>query len=116
MSDAEGTVELWGFHGDDIEAVREEVERALGVTMRLHESESIGPYFHGRLAEPEADLTLRPNLDPDADEDTDPDEALAEPDFPDHGVLLYVEHPAEAVPATGKLAALGAFGELLAVE
>ena len=37
------TVELWGFLSDDVEAAREQAERLLGVSVRLHESESIGP-------------------------------------------------------------------------
>ena len=114
MSEA---VELWGFLTDDVEGVREEVERLLGVTFRLHESASIGPYYFAELEEPESDLTLRPNLDAGFDEDlNDPDDAYAEPDFPDFGVLLYVEHRSEGEPGSGRLAALGDSAQLLVVE
>ena len=62
----------------------------------LHESATIGPYYFAPLGEPEADLILRPNLDAGVDEETDdPDDACAEPDFPDFGVLLYVERKTE---------------------
>src|SRR5512146_1685761 len=114
MSEA---VELWGFLTDDVEGVREEVERLLGVTFRLHESASIGPYYFAELEEPESDLTLRPNLDAGFDEDlNDPDDAYAEPDFPDFGVLLYVEHRSGGKPGSGRLAALGDSAQLLVVE
>ena len=111
------TVELWGFLSDDVEAAREEAERLLGVTFRLHESESIGPYYFAELDEPESELILRPNLDPDFDEDSgDPDDAFAEPDFPDFGVLLYVERKSEGEAGGGRLAALAGAAQLLLVE
>ncbi|MCL4806438.1 MAG: hypothetical protein KJ062_01370 [Thermoanaerobaculia bacterium] len=114
MSDA---VELWGFLSEDVETVREEVERLLGVTFRLHESASIGPYYFAELDEPEADLILRPNLDAGFDEDVDdPDDVFAEPDFPDFGVLLYVERKTSGKPGSGRLASLGASAQLLLVE
>lgn len=114
---SEAPVELWGFHSDDVEGVREEIERLLGVTFGLHESETIGPYYFAPLDDPEADLILRPNLDVDFDEEVDdPDDAYAEPDFPDHGVLLYVERKTAGKPAGGRLAALEASGQLLLVE
>ena len=114
MSEA---VELWGFLTDDVEAVREEAERLLGVTFRLHESESIGPYYFAELDEPEAELILRPNLDAGFDEDVDdPDDVYAEPDFPDFGVLLYVERRSEGTPGGGRLAELGGSAQLLLVE
>ena len=111
------TVELWGFLSDDVEAAREQAERLLGVSFRLHESESIGPYYFAELDEPESELTLRPNLNADFDEDADdPDDAYAEPDFPDFGVLLYVERKSEGKPGGGRLAALGEVAQLLVVE
>ena len=114
---SEPSVELWGFPTEDVEGVREEVERLLGVVFTLHESQTIGPYYFAPLDEPEAELILRPNLDADFDEETDdPDEAYAEPDFPEFGVLLYVERKAEGRPAGGKLAELEASGQLLLVE
>lgn len=114
---SEASVELWGFHSDDVERVREDVEQLLGVTFRLHESASIGPYYFAPLDEPESDLILRPNLDAGFDEDVDdPDDAFAEPDFPDFGVLLYVERKTEGKPGGGKLSALGATAQLLLVE
>lgn len=115
MSDP--AVELWGFLSDDVERVREETERLLGVAFRLHESASIGPYYFAELDEPPSDLILRPNLDAGFDEETDdPDEALAEPDFPDFGVLLYVERKTEGKPGSGRLASLGESAQLLALE
>jgi len=114
MSEA---VELWGFLSEDVESVREQVERLLGVAFRLHESASIGPYYFAELDEPEAELTLRPNLDAAFDEDADdPDDAYAEPDFPDFGVLLYVERGSGGKPGGGRLAALGGSAQLLLVE
>ncbi len=114
---SEAAVELWGFLSDDVEGVREEVERLLGVTFRMHESASIGPYYFADLDDPESDLILRPNLDAGFDEDVDdPDDAFAEPDFPDFGVLLYVERRSEGKPGGGRLAALGASAQLLLVE
>ena len=111
------SVELWGFLTDDVESVREEAERLLGVTFRLLESASIGPYYFAELDDPESELTLRPNLDAGFDEDVDdPDDAYAEPDFPEYGVLLYVERKAEGKPGGGKLAGLGATAQLLLVE
>ena len=68
---SEPVVELWGFLLEDVENVREDVERLLGVTFRLHESESIGPYYFAELDDPESELILRPNLDAGFDEDTD---------------------------------------------
>lgn len=113
----EPSVELWGFPTEDVEGVREEVERLLGVAFELHESETIGPYYFAPLADPEADLILRPNLDVDFDEEVgDPDEAYAEPDFPEYGVLLYVERKTEGRPGSGKLAGLESSAQLLLVE
>jgi hypothetical protein len=114
---SEPAVELWGFLLEDVENVREDVERLLGVTFRLHESESIGPYYFAELDDPESDLILRPNLDAGFDEDTDdPDDAFVEPDFPDFGVLLYVERKSGGKPGSGRLAALGETAQLLLVE
>lgn len=114
---SEPAVELWGFLTDDVESAREDAERLLGVTFRLHESASIGPYYFAELGEPESDLILRPNLDAGFDEDRDdPDDAFAEPDFPDFGVLLYVERRSAGKPGGGKLAALGKAAQLLLVE
>jgi len=109
-------VELWGFRGDDVEAARELLERMLQVEMTLFESETIGPYFFARFCEPHAELTLRPNFDPDWDGDPEDDEALAEPDFPDFGVLLYVDWNTEGHSCRERLQALGADAELLLVE
>ena len=115
MSD--GPVELWGFLSEDVEAVREELERILAVSFELHESATIGPYYFAPLEEPESDLILRPNLDAGFDEETDdPDDAYAEPDFPEYGVLLYVERKTEGKPGGGKLSGLGATAQLLLVE
>ncbi len=114
---SEPSVELWGFPTEDVEGVREEVERLLGVAFALHESETIGPYYFAPLDDPEADLILRPNFAADFDEEVDdPDEAYAEPDFPEFGVLLYVERKTEGRPGAGRLAGLEASAQLLLVE
>ena len=110
-------VELWGFHTDDVEAVRERLERALGVSFALHESDTIGPYYFAPYCDEHADLTLRPNVDAAWDEDDgDPDDAYAEPDFPDYGVLLYADWRTAAHGCREKLRALGAEAQLLLVE
>lgn len=109
-------VELFGFVTDDVEGVRESVEAALGVRFTLFESAQIGPYFYAPLCEPHAGLTLRPNLDPSADEDADEEDALAEPDFPDFGVLLYVEWRTSNHSCRQKTQALGPDAQLLMVE
>lgn len=114
---AEPVVELWGFPDADIEAVRAVVERTLGLEMTLHESESIGPYYHASLCAPHADLTLRPNLDASFDPETDdPDESLEEPDFPDFGCLLYVEWTTPGHTCRQAVDALGSEAQLLLVE
>lgn len=115
MDDQE--IQLWGFHTGDVEHVRAAVERALGVTFTLHESESIGPYYFAPFCEPHADLTLRPNLDPAFDADTDDeDEQFAEPDFPDYGVVLYVDWRSTSHTCRGRFQAMGPEGQLLLVE
>lgn len=114
---AEPFVELWGFPDPDIEAVRAVVERTLGVTMELHESASIGPYYHASLCGAHADLVLRPNLDASFDPETDdPDESLEEPDFPDFGSLLYVEWATPGHTCRQSVDALGAEAQMLIVE
>ncbi|HKC23887.1 MAG TPA: hypothetical protein VKF32_04050 [Thermoanaerobaculia bacterium] len=114
----EEEVELWGFHAGDVEGVRAVVERSLGVTFELLESESIGPYYFASLCAPHAELTLRPNLDAAFDEDSgeDPDDALAEPDFPDYGVLLYIDWHTRGHACREKAQGLGAEAQLLLVE
>jgi len=116
MADEE--LELWGFHTDDVEGVRELLERALEVRFQLVESESIGPYYYAPLCAPHAELTLRPNMDPayDEDDDVDPDDALAEPDFPDHRVLLYVDWKTSSHDCRAKVRGLGGDAQLLLVE
>ena len=116
MSDA-GTVEVYGFQTDDLEEVRAAVEAALGVTFQPFESQTAGDYYFTPFCPPHGELTLRGNLDPAFDPDTDDrDEAFAEPDFPDHGVLLYAEWTTTGHACHGKLQALGPDAELLAVE
>mgnify|MGYP000983769352 CR=1 FL=1 len=75
---SEPSVELWGFPTEDVEGVREEVERLLGVVFALHESETIGPYYFAPLDEPESELILRPNLGADFDEEADDLESAAD--------------------------------------
>ena len=114
----EEEVELWGFHAGDVEGVRAIVERSLGVTFELLESASIGPYYFAAFCAPHAELTLRPNLDAAFDEDSgeDPDDALAEPDFPDYGVLLYIDWHTREHACREKAQGLGAEAQLLLVE
>ena len=111
-------VELWGFPEEDVERVRELVEKALDVRFALHESESIGPYYFAELCAPHAELTLRPNLDPGFDEAdaADPEDALVEPDFPDFGVLLYVDWHTAAHDCRERVRRLGSDAQLLLVE
>ena len=111
-------VELWGFYTDDVDSARAMVERALGIVMELHESDTIGPYYFAAFCAPHAELTLRPNLDPDVDEDEieEPEDALAEPDFPDHGVLLYVDWHTDAHECRERFRALASDAQLLLVE
>lgn len=112
-----GTLELWGFHGQDVDRVRRLLEQALDVAFTLHESDTIGPYFFAPLCGSHAELTLRANLDADFDEETDdPDESLAEPDFPDFGVLLYVDWTTTAHDCRARFGALGDEAQLLTVE
>jgi hypothetical protein len=114
---AEEELELWGFHSDDVESVRELLEGALEVRFAMHESDTIGPYYFSLYCEPHADLTLRPNVDAAYDEDTDdPDSAYAEPDFPEYGVLLYVDWRTRAHACREKLKKLGPEAQLLLVE
>lgn len=114
---AEPVVELWGFLDPDVESVRRVVERALGLEMTLHESESIGPYYHASLCASHAELALRPNLDAAFDPETDdPEESLEEPDFPDFGCLLYVEWTTPGHSCRQSVDALGAEAQLLIVE
>ena len=114
---SEPRIELWGFHTNDVDDVRQALEHALSVTFALHESESIGPYYFAPFCEPHADLTLRPNLDPAFDPDTDDeDEGLAEPDFPDFGVLLYVDWRSTSHTCLERFQAIGPEGQLLLVE
>ena len=109
-------VELYGFVTDDVEGVRGQVEAALGVTFSLHESAQIGPYYFAPFCSPHAELTLRPNLDASADEDADEEDALAEPDFPDFGVLLYVEWKTTGHSCRARVKKLEPDAQLLLVE
>ena len=109
-------VELYGFLSGDIEEVREQVEGALGVRFTLFESSEIGPYYFAPLCAPHAELTLRPNLDASAEEDADEEDALAEPDFPDFGVLLYVEWKTTGHSCRARVKKLEPDAQLLLVE
>lgn len=114
---ADPQIEIWGFHTEDVESVRQLVERTLGVSLTLHESETIGPYYFTPFCESHAELTLRPNLDPAFDPDTDDeDEEFAEPDFPDYGVVLYAEWHVPSHTCRERFQTLGGEGQLLLVE
>lgn len=76
------TYDLYGFARDDLDAIRESVEDALGIRFAPHESSFIGDYY---LYEHDGEcFTLRPNIDPI---DNEPFER----DFPTIGSLLFVE-------------------------
>ncbi len=77
------TYDLYGFTHNDLEGARILVERALGIRFVPHESSFIGDYYLFETAGEES-FKLRSNVDP---LDGEP----AELDFPDIGVLLYVD-------------------------
>jgi len=85
------TCDLYGFGNDDLEAAKLAVEQALGIRLTAHESLYFaGNYYRlGRLGEEH--FILRRNIDPF---DGEP----AELEFPEVGILLYVnetERPRE---------------------
>ena len=110
-------VEVYGFETDDIEEVRAAIEEALGLVFDVFDSASIGGYYFAPFCEPHAELTLRFNREPEPEGGWDSGEdGLAEPEFPSHGVLLYVEWRRTDHGCRRQIAAVTNYGELLAVE
>jgi hypothetical protein len=110
-------VELYGFPTEDIEEVREKLESVFGVVFDRYASMLAGGYYFTELCAGHAALTLRENTGITEDEETgEEEEGLAEPDFPDSGVILYVEWRTTAHSCREKIKALAGIAELLAVE
>lgn len=80
---------LFGAAAQELDAARAAVENALGAVMEMHESEYRGgDYF---LLEKEgAKLVLQTNF-------TEDDGEVTEAEYPDAGVLLYVDGESSAV-------------------
>ncbi|HEX7579237.1 MAG TPA: hypothetical protein VF580_04495 [Thermoanaerobaculia bacterium] len=110
-------VELYGFPTEDVEEVREKLESLFGVVFDRYASQLAGGYYFTELCAGHAALTLRENYGITEDEETgEEEEGLAEPDFPDSGVLLYVEWRTTTHSCREKVKALAGIAELLAVE
>ena len=77
------TYDLYGFRHWDLEAARVAVEHALNIRLIPHYSSYIGDYYRLDTIGEES-FELRKNIDP---LDNEP----AEQEFPEIGVLLYVE-------------------------
>jgi len=75
------TYDLYGIQLNDLEHARAAIESALKVEMVLHDSLYLGEYYLGRMGE--AEVQIRRNLDP-------LDGELSEREFPNMGILLYV--------------------------
>ncbi len=81
---------VYGVKNSNIEYVRNQVEKALGVQFELHESLYYGgDYYRYQGAYPEK-IVIRKNLDLI---DNEP----AELDFRDYEVLLYIENAGDSV-------------------
>lgn len=78
------TNQLYGLHVRDLEMARIMVEERLGVELVPHESLYFGGEYYRTGATEGEHYILRKNLDM---LDNEP----AEPEFPDVGILLYVE-------------------------
>ena len=110
-------VELYGFPTEDVEEVRLKLESLLGVAFDRYASMMAGGYYFTELCPGHAALTLRENYGVTEDEETgEEEEGLAEPDFPDSGVILYVEWHTTAHSCRDKAKSLAGVAELLAVE
>jgi hypothetical protein len=110
-------VELYGFTTEDVEEVREKLESLLGVVFDRYVSMLAGGYYFTELCARHAALTLRENYGVTEDEETgEEEEGLAEPEFPESGVILYVEWRTTAHSCREKVKALAGIAELLAVE
>jgi hypothetical protein len=110
-------VELYGFHTEDVEEVREALESLFGVVFDRYASMFAGGYYFTELCTGHAALTLRENYGITEDEETgEEEEGLVEPEFPESGVILYVEWQTTAHSCREKGKALSGIGELLAEE
>jgi hypothetical protein len=113
----EEVVELYGFPTEDIEAIRMQVEALFGVAFDRYVSPAAGGYYFTEFCSGHAELTLRENTGIFENEETGEDEeGMVEPDFPDAGVLLYVEWKDSSHGCRARGRGLEEFGELLAVE
>lgn len=72
----------YGFGKDDLELVRAEVQRMLGVCFEEHESSYLGQYYLAKTEQGET-LQLMANFNPVEQE-------LNEPEFPDMPVLVHI--------------------------
>jgi len=78
------TDDLYGFKHDNLEAARIAVEQALGIRLVAHESLYLGGDYYRLGSMREEHFILRRNIDL---LDNEP----AELEFPEAGILLYVE-------------------------
>ena len=80
--------DLYGTHAPDLEAAKEGVEKALGCTFELHESDYIGVYYRVQLGVEES-VTIRSNRDPE-------DGSPAEADFPSEQIMISIDDTARS--------------------
>lgn len=75
--------DLYGWKNGDLEKLKRQVEKVIGIELELHESAYHGGdyYLHGKLKEENFSLEYNKDLDED-----EPSEA----DHPEYTVLLYV--------------------------
>lgn len=85
---------LYGVKSEDVDAVAEAVEAALGVQLQPRESSFLGEYWRGRVDG--VKLTVQGAREPE------PEGELHEPAFAGYGVLVYAEGPS-AVPGVAGL-------------
>jgi hypothetical protein len=92
-----GFSDLYGFRQPELESARSLVELALGVKLSPHDSLYRGGNYY-LLKEVGAELILQRNYDL-------LDKDLAEPEYPDTRVLLYVDGRGRAEEIAGLLSA-----------
>jgi hypothetical protein len=83
------TCDLYGFRNDDLEAAKLAVERSLGVRLAAHESLYLGGNYYRLGGLGGEHFILRRNIDLLDDEP-------AELEFPEIGILLYVNETEQA--------------------
>ena len=82
--------DLYGYSKNNIEAIREAIERTFGIKMEHHESSFHGDYYVYRFGASDGEqLMLKFNLDPI-------DKKPVESKFPEAFVLLYVNNTERA--------------------